>query len=244
MRVWSAELDMDFSMEVVQQRAVECSFRKHGCHVNHSVSQGFMIKTPTATIGSKIDQIYLMSDYETWSVWMKSIHLLAEGLRQVSAMLWADSTTQHTEIETRYPVGIRERPLVNSFRETGSILTYLAVVSLPRLRPSRCQLTISSFKYCSFFSLCFFSSSLFPSISYSFSRMSSKRPASPYGGTDGEVTMATSRQRVEDEENEGLGGVIHLPLASYCGKVSPRSPSNRNLESPANTVRLWVWNGW
>uniref|UniRef100_A0A8C7XNW0 SRY-box transcription factor 5 n=1 Tax=Oryzias sinensis TaxID=183150 RepID=A0A8C7XNW0_9TELE len=65
--------------------------------------------------------------------------------------------------------------------------------------------------------------------------MSSKRPASPYGGTDGEVTMATSRQRVEDEENEGLGGVIHLPLASYCGKVSPRSPSNRNLESPANT---------
>uniref|UniRef100_A0A668AHR6 SRY-box transcription factor 5 n=1 Tax=Myripristis murdjan TaxID=586833 RepID=A0A668AHR6_9TELE len=65
--------------------------------------------------------------------------------------------------------------------------------------------------------------------------MSSKRPASPYGGTDGEVTMATSRQRVEDEESEGLGGVIHLPLASYCGKVSPRSPPNRNLDSPHNT---------
>ncbi|XP_054862481.1 transcription factor SOX-5 isoform X12 [Amphiprion ocellaris] len=65
-------------------------------------------------------------------------------------------------------------------------------------------------------------------------RMSSKRPASPYGGTDGEVTMATSRQRVEDEESEGLGGVIHLPLASYCGKVSPRSPPNRNLDSPPN----------
>uniref|UniRef100_A0A3P8SS93 SRY-box transcription factor 5 n=1 Tax=Amphiprion percula TaxID=161767 RepID=A0A3P8SS93_AMPPE len=64
--------------------------------------------------------------------------------------------------------------------------------------------------------------------------MSSKRPASPYGGTDGEVTMATSRQRVEDEESEGLGGVIHLPLASYCGKVSPRSPPNRNLDSPPN----------
>uniref|UniRef100_A0A8C6KSD7 SRY-box transcription factor 5 n=1 Tax=Nothobranchius furzeri TaxID=105023 RepID=A0A8C6KSD7_NOTFU len=63
-------------------------------------------------------------------------------------------------------------------------------------------------------------------------RMSSKRPASPYGGTDGEVTMATSRQRVEDDESEGLGGVIHLPLASYCGKVSPRSPPNRNLDSP------------
>uniref|UniRef100_A0A7N8X3H2 SRY-box transcription factor 5 n=1 Tax=Mastacembelus armatus TaxID=205130 RepID=A0A7N8X3H2_9TELE len=64
--------------------------------------------------------------------------------------------------------------------------------------------------------------------------MSSKRPASPYGGTDGEVTMATSRQRVEDEESEGLGGVIHLPLASYCGKVSPRSPPNRILDSPPN----------
>uniref|UniRef100_A0A3P8WEG4 SRY-box transcription factor 5 n=1 Tax=Cynoglossus semilaevis TaxID=244447 RepID=A0A3P8WEG4_CYNSE len=62
--------------------------------------------------------------------------------------------------------------------------------------------------------------------------MSSKRPASPYGGTDGEVTMATSRQRVADEENEGLGGVIHLPLASYCSKVSPRSPPNRILDSP------------
>ncbi|XP_041819486.1 transcription factor SOX-5 isoform X5 [Chelmon rostratus] len=64
--------------------------------------------------------------------------------------------------------------------------------------------------------------------------MSSKRPASPYGGTDGEVTMATSRQRVEDEDSEGLGGVIHLPLAAYCGKVSPRSPPNRNLDSPPN----------
>lgn len=70
-----------------------------------------------------------------------------------------------------------------------------------------------------------------------FSRMSSKRPASPYGGTDGEVTMATSRQRVEDEDSEGLGGVIHLPLASYCSKVAPRSPPNRNLDSPSNMVR-------
>uniref|UniRef100_A0A8C6UDZ7 SRY-box transcription factor 5 n=1 Tax=Neogobius melanostomus TaxID=47308 RepID=A0A8C6UDZ7_9GOBI len=50
--------------------------------------------------------------------------------------------------------------------------------------------------------------------------MSSKRPASPYGGTDGEVTMATSRQRMEDEESERLGGVIHLPLASYCSKAT------------------------
>uniref|UniRef100_A0A8C6UJQ4 SRY-box transcription factor 5 n=1 Tax=Neogobius melanostomus TaxID=47308 RepID=A0A8C6UJQ4_9GOBI len=54
--------------------------------------------------------------------------------------------------------------------------------------------------------------------------MSSKRPASPYGGTDGEVTMATSRQRMEDEESERLGGVIHLPLASYCSKVSRDRP--------------------
>lgn len=46
--------------------------------------------------------------------------------------------------------------------------------------------------------------------------------------------MATSRQRMEDEDSEGLGGVIHLPLASYCGKVSPRSPPNRNLDSPPN----------
>ncbi|XP_026182727.1 transcription factor SOX-5 isoform X3 [Mastacembelus armatus] len=73
-----------------------------------------------------------------------------------------------------------------------------------------------------------------PELPQECNRMSSKRPASPYGGTDGEVTMATSRQRVEDEESEGLGGVIHLPLASYCGKVSPRSPPNRILDSPPN----------
>lgn len=49
--------------------------------------------------------------------------------------------------------------------------------------------------------------------------------------------MATSRQRVEDEDSEGLGGVIHLPLVSYCSKVAPRSPPNRNLDSPSNAVR-------
>ncbi|XP_029020011.1 transcription factor SOX-5 isoform X2 [Betta splendens] len=74
-----------------------------------------------------------------------------------------------------------------------------------------------------------------PELPQECNRMSSKRPASPYGGTDGEVTMATNRQRVEDEESKGLGGVIHLPLASYCGKVSPRSPPNRILDSPPNT---------
>ncbi|XP_022527477.2 transcription factor SOX-5 isoform X2 [Astyanax mexicanus] len=68
-----------------------------------------------------------------------------------------------------------------------------------------------------------------PEIPQEFNRMSSKRPASPYGGTDGEVVMATSRQRLEDEEVDGHA-VIHLPLSSYCSKVSPRSP--RTLDSP------------
>ncbi|GAB1291421.1 Transcription factor SOX-5 [Apodemus speciosus] len=42
-------------------------------------------------------------------------------------------------------------------------------------------------------------------------RMSSKRPASPYGETDGEVAMVTSRQKVEEEESERLPA-FHLPL--------------------------------
>ncbi|XP_054609903.1 transcription factor SOX-5 isoform X3 [Dunckerocampus dactyliophorus] len=77
-----------------------------------------------------------------------------------------------------------------------------------------------------------------PELPQECNRMSSKRPASPYGGTDGEVTIATSRQRVEDEESEGLGGVIHLPLASYCSKVSPRSPPFRSLDSPPSNTEL------
>uniref|UniRef100_A0A8K9V7N0 SRY-box transcription factor 5 n=1 Tax=Oncorhynchus mykiss TaxID=8022 RepID=A0A8K9V7N0_ONCMY len=63
-----------------------------------------------------------------------------------------------------------------------------------------------------------------------FSRMSSKRPISPYGGTDGEVVMATSRQRLEEEERDDGQAVMHLPLTPYCSKVSPRSP--RPLDSP------------
>uniref|UniRef100_A0A6Q2YVC4 HMG box domain-containing protein n=1 Tax=Esox lucius TaxID=8010 RepID=A0A6Q2YVC4_ESOLU len=59
-------------------------------------------------------------------------------------------------------------------------------------------------------------------------QMSSKRPISPYGGTDGEVVMATNRQRLE-ERDDGQA-VMHLPLAPYCSKVSPRSP--RSLDSP------------
>uniref|UniRef100_A0AAZ3RYX7 HMG box domain-containing protein n=1 Tax=Oncorhynchus tshawytscha TaxID=74940 RepID=A0AAZ3RYX7_ONCTS len=55
-------------------------------------------------------------------------------------------------------------------------------------------------------------------------RMSSKRPISPYGGTDGEVVMATSRQRLEEEERDDGQAVMHLPLTPYCSKVSPLSP--------------------
>ncbi|XP_062851703.1 transcription factor SOX-5 isoform X3 [Trichomycterus rosablanca] len=62
-----------------------------------------------------------------------------------------------------------------------------------------------------------------PEIPQEFNRMSSKRPASPYGGTDGEVVMATSRQRLDDDEVD-RHAVIHLPLSSYCS--SPRAPDS------------------
>ncbi|XP_060759466.1 transcription factor SOX-5 isoform X8 [Neoarius graeffei] len=62
-----------------------------------------------------------------------------------------------------------------------------------------------------------------PEIPQEFNRMSSKRPASPYGGTDGEIVMATSRQRLDDDEVDGHA-VIHLPLSSYCS--SPRAPDS------------------
>ncbi|XP_041441729.1 transcription factor Sox-5-like isoform X3 [Xenopus laevis] len=42
-------------------------------------------------------------------------------------------------------------------------------------------------------------------------RMSSKRPASPYGEADGEVAMVTSRQKMEDDGSDGLPA-FHLPL--------------------------------
>ncbi|XP_039617516.1 transcription factor SOX-5 isoform X2 [Polypterus senegalus] len=58
-----------------------------------------------------------------------------------------------------------------------------------------------------------------PDLPQELKRMSSKRPASPYGGTDGEVVMATSRQKLEGEESDGFP-VIHLPLnSSYSGKL-------------------------
>ncbi|XP_036037162.1 transcription factor SOX-5 isoform X4 [Onychomys torridus] len=50
-----------------------------------------------------------------------------------------------------------------------------------------------------------------PDLPQEFERMSSKRPASPYGETDGEVAMVTGRQKVEEEESERLPA-FHLPL--------------------------------
>ncbi|XP_066864983.1 transcription factor SOX-5 isoform X10 [Kogia breviceps] len=56
-------------------------------------------------------------------------------------------------------------------------------------------------------------------------RMSSKRPASPYGEADGEVAMVTSRQKVEEEESDGLPA-FHLPLhVSF-----PNKPHSEGLQ--------------
>ncbi|KAJ8392331.1 hypothetical protein AAFF_G00076950, partial [Aldrovandia affinis] len=65
-----------------------------------------------------------------------------------------------------------------------------------------------------------------PELPPEFTRMSSKRPASPYGATDGEVAMVTSRQKLEEEESDGHP-VIHFPLSSSSSRPSPRS-----LDSP------------
>ncbi|XP_060698985.1 transcription factor SOX-5 isoform X4 [Hemiscyllium ocellatum] len=50
-----------------------------------------------------------------------------------------------------------------------------------------------------------------PELPQEFQRMSSKRPASPYGETDGEVAMATNRQKVEEGESDGHSA-FHPPL--------------------------------
>ncbi|XP_074860932.1 transcription factor SOX-5 isoform X7 [Carettochelys insculpta] len=57
--------------------------------------------------------------------------------------------------------------------------------------------------------------------------MSSKRPASPYGEADGEVAMVTSRQKVEEEESDGLPA-FHLPLHEADGNkvMSSFAPHN------------------
>ncbi|MGH0147560.1 UNVERIFIED_CONTAM: hypothetical protein FKN15_076841 [Acipenser sinensis] len=72
--------------------------------------------------------------------------------------------------------------------------------------------------------------------------MSSKQPASPYGGTDGEVVMTTSRQKLEDKESDVLP-VIHLPLNSSCSSklqseefqsVNSLTRENFGLDSPTS----------
>ncbi|KAM4820448.1 transcription factor SOX-5 isoform 2-T2 [Thomomys bottae] len=50
-----------------------------------------------------------------------------------------------------------------------------------------------------------------PDLPQEFERMSSRRPASPYGEADGEVAMVTRRQKVDEEESEGPPS-FHLPL--------------------------------
>nr|XP_025948459.1 transcription factor SOX-5 isoform X7 [Dromaius novaehollandiae] len=57
--------------------------------------------------------------------------------------------------------------------------------------------------------------------------MSSKRPASPYGEADGEVAMVTSRQKVGEEESDGLPA-FHLPLHEADGNkvMSSFAPHN------------------
>ncbi|XP_021045779.2 transcription factor SOX-5 isoform X6 [Mus pahari] len=59
--------------------------------------------------------------------------------------------------------------------------------------------------------LCFSSMLTDPDLPQEFERMSSKRPASPYGETDGEVAMVTGREKVEEEESERLPA-FHLPV--------------------------------
>ncbi|XP_072922181.1 transcription factor SOX-5 isoform X6 [Hemitrygon akajei] len=50
-----------------------------------------------------------------------------------------------------------------------------------------------------------------PGLPQEFKRMSSKRPASPYAETDGEVTNATNRQKIEEGESDGHSA-FHLTL--------------------------------
>ncbi|XP_051029307.1 transcription factor SOX-5 isoform X6 [Phodopus roborovskii] len=66
-----------------------------------------------------------------------------------------------------------------------------------------------------------------PDLPQEFERMSSKRPASPYGETDGEVAMVTSRQKVGEEESERLPA-FHLPLHEVDGNkvMSSLAPYN------------------
>ncbi|XP_053934770.1 transcription factor SOX-5 isoform X8 [Cuculus canorus] len=93
-----------------------------------------------------------------------------------------------------------------------------------------------------------------PDLPQEFERMSSKRPASPYGEADGEVAMVTSRQKVGEEESDGLPA-FHLPLhvsfpnkphseefqpvslltQENCGRRTPTSQHN-TMEVDGNKV--------
>ncbi|KAM4676784.1 transcription factor SOX-5 isoform 5-T5 [Discoglossus pictus] len=71
-----------------------------------------------------------------------------------------------------------------------------------------------------------------PDLPQEFERMSSKRPASPYGEADGEVAMVTSRQKMEEEESDGLPA-FHLPLHEIDGnKVMSSFAQHNSATSP------------
>ncbi|XP_043943624.1 transcription factor SOX-5 isoform X7 [Protopterus annectens] len=69
-----------------------------------------------------------------------------------------------------------------------------------------------------------------PDLSQDFGeRMSSKRPASPYGEADGGVAMVTSRQKVEEEECDGFPA-FHLAMHSSFAK-NPHSEDFQTVSS-------------
>ncbi|XP_048191197.1 transcription factor SOX-5 isoform X5 [Perognathus longimembris pacificus] len=71
-----------------------------------------------------------------------------------------------------------------------------------------------------------------PDLPQEFERMSSRRPASPYGEADGEVAMVTSRQKVEEEESDGPPA-FHLPLHEVDGnKVMSSFTTHNSSTSP------------
>ncbi|XP_048410348.1 transcription factor SOX-5 isoform X1 [Stegostoma tigrinum] len=81
-----------------------------------------------------------------------------------------------------------------------------------------------------------------PELPQEYQRMSSKRAASPYGETDGEVAMVTNRQKVEEGESDGHSA-FHPPLPpSFSNNLhteelhTPSTMSRETLscESPAS----------
>ncbi|XP_055508805.1 transcription factor SOX-5 isoform X4 [Leucoraja erinacea] len=71
-----------------------------------------------------------------------------------------------------------------------------------------------------------------PALPHEFKRMSSKRPASPYGETDGEVANATSRQKVDEGESDGHSA-FHLALPpNFANNLHPEE-----LHTPSTMTR-------